>query len=81
MAFSNLYFENGRPLLIAGLRSPFGARPWEDVPALWRRFETYFGKIPAQAGRTAYGLCFTTSEGVEYLAGVEVSRTVDLPNE
>jgi AraC family transcriptional regulator len=73
--------EHGRPLLITGLRSHFADEPWKGIPELWRRFAQHLGKIPGQAGRTAYGLCFLQASGVEYLAGVEVSRSSGLPSD
>jgi AraC family transcriptional regulator len=82
-------FENGKPMLIAGLRDHYTAAPWEGIPAQWQRFHstchalqsTHPGQIPGQIGRTAYGLCFLSSNGVDYLSGVEVSDNAELPNE
>jgi AraC family transcriptional regulator len=73
--------EQGRPLLITGLRSHFAEESWKGIPELWRRFAQHLGKIPGQVGRTAYGLCFLQPSGVEYLAGVEVSRSSGLPSD
>jgi AraC family transcriptional regulator len=73
--------ENGRPLLIAGLRGQFTDEPWSGTPELWQRFAPHLGKIPGQVGRTAYGLCFLLSGGVDYLAGVEVSGVSGLPGD
>jgi AraC family transcriptional regulator len=73
--------ENGKPLLIAGLRSHFTSANWEGIPAQWRRFASYLGKIPGEAGRTAYGLCFQMPDGIDYLSGVEVSGGSGLPSE
>ena len=73
--------ENSRPLLIAGLRSHFREEPWNGTPELWQRFAPYLGRIPGQVGRTAYGLCFLLPNGVDYLAGVEVSSLAGLPSD
>jgi AraC family transcriptional regulator len=73
--------ENSRALLIAGLRGQFRDEPWNGTPELWQRFAPYLGKIPGQVGRTAYGLCFLLSNGVEYLAGIEVSGISGLPGD
>ena len=73
--------ENSRPLLIAGLRSQFADEPWKGTPELWQRFAPYLGKILGQVGRTAYGLCFLLLNGVDYLAGVEVSGSSGLPSD
>ena len=76
-------FENGKSLFIAGLRSHYAAAPWEGVPAQWQRFQSHLGKIPGQVGRAAYGLCFNalSPDGVDYLVGVEVSNSSDLPGD
>jgi AraC family transcriptional regulator len=74
-------FENGKSLVIAGLRSHYAAAPWEGVPAQWQRFQSHLGKIPGQVGRTTYGLCFLLPNGVDYLSGVEVSGSSGLPGE
>jgi AraC family transcriptional regulator len=73
--------ENSRPLLIAGVRGQFTDEPWNGTPELWQRFAPHLGKIPGQVGRTAYGLCFLQSNGVDYLAGVEVSGVSGLPGD
>jgi AraC family transcriptional regulator len=71
--------ENSRPLLIAGLRGQFTGEPWNGTPELWQRFAPHLGKISGQVGPTAYGLCFLLSNGVDYLAGMEVSGVSGLP--
>ena len=74
-------FVNGNPLLIAGLRQSFTGETIREIPLLWQRFAPYLGKIPGQVGRVAYGLCFPTPAGCDYLAGVEVSSGNALPGE
>jgi AraC family transcriptional regulator len=73
--------ENGRALLITGLRSHLSDEPWNDTPELWQRFAAHLGRIPGQVGRTAYGLCFLLPDGVDYLAGVEVAGLAGLPSD
>lgn len=73
-------FENGKALLIAGLRERFESIA--VIPALWQRAMAY--KIPNRVGRVDYGLCFNCLSGEgdsEYLAGVEVSGFSGLPSE
>ncbi|HEY3616501.1 MAG TPA: GyrI-like domain-containing protein [Candidatus Sulfotelmatobacter sp.] len=75
-------FENGRPLLIAGLGGRYSADTLDDLPALWERFSVHIGKVPGQVGRAAYGVCsdmFTGTGSFHYLAGVEVSDSRRLP--
>jgi AraC family transcriptional regulator len=77
-------FENGKALLIAGLRSRYTAETMNNLPAQWQRFAPHIGKIPGQVGGAAYGVCFNASdggEGVEYLSGVEVTSSSGLPGE
>jgi AraC family transcriptional regulator len=76
-------FENGKPLLITGLRVPYDTAPLQGSAAQWQRLATYFGKIPGQIGRFGYGLCFLRPDGVDYLAGVQVAANANsgLPSE
>jgi AraC family transcriptional regulator len=55
----------------------------KNVPELWRRFGPHMGHIPGQVGRVAYGLCFNADslDGIDYLAGVEISSASGLPDE
>jgi AraC family transcriptional regulator len=74
-------FENGKPLLIAGLREHYTSETMKNVPELWQRFAPYIGNIPGQVGRVAYGACFNalSPAGIDYLVGVEVSSLSGLP--
>jgi len=65
-------FEDGRQLLIAGLRER--VKTIKSIPALWQRAMACH--LPKQIGGAAYGLCFNCLGGADsfdYLAGVEVS--------
>jgi AraC family transcriptional regulator len=77
-------FEDGRPLLIAGLANRYTAGTLDDIPALWDRFSVHIGKIPGQVGGAAYGVCsdmFTGAGSFHYLSGVEVSESSALQEE
>jgi AraC family transcriptional regulator len=76
-------FENSRALLIAGLSEHYTSETMKNVPELWRRFAPHMGNIPGQVGRVAYGLCFNADslDGIDYLAGVEISSASGLPDE
>jgi AraC family transcriptional regulator len=67
--------ENLKPLLIAGIKERYTAEGCAAIPAQWQKFLPYFGHIPGQVGRTAYGvLCNSDDAGnTEYLSGVEVA--------
>ena len=72
-------FQDGKPVLIAGLRGHFTPSSWSGIAEQWRRFSSYIGRIPGQIGRTTYGLCFNKSDGIDYLSGLEVSSVERLP--
>ena len=77
-------FENGRPLLIAGLGERYTCESSKAIPALWQRFVPHIGNIPGQVGGgTAYGVrCNIDDEGnFDYIAGVEVTDFSDLAGE
>ena len=76
-------FEKGKALVIAGLREHFDSSRMDELPALWQRFAPHIGKIPGQVGQTAYGVIFSKpgAEGIDYLAGVEVSESAQLPSQ
>ena len=76
-------FLDGKALRIAGLREHYTLETMRNIPELWQRFAPHIGNIPGQVGRVAYGLCFNalSPDGIDYLAGVEVSGSSDLPSE
>ena len=73
-------FEESKALLIAGLRGHFTTENWGEIPEQWERFAS-FGNVPGKIGSAHYGVCFNTSDGVDYLSGVEVSSAAGLPKE
>jgi AraC family transcriptional regulator len=76
-------FESGKALRIAGLCEHYTSETMKNILELWLRFAPHIGHIPGQVGRVAYGLCFNalSPEGMDYLAGVEVSSSSGLPGE
>ncbi len=75
-------FENGRALLIAGLRTDFSHDAIGQIPALWQRFVPYMSRISKRVEQVAYGVCWNSGDtGVDYLAGMEVSACAGLPAE
>jgi AraC family transcriptional regulator len=74
-------FENGQPLLIAGLGERYTNETSKAIPALWQRAAPCFGDIPRRIGRNAFGAaCNGDDEGnFDYIAGVEVADFSDLP--
>jgi AraC family transcriptional regulator len=68
--------EEGRPLMIAGIRGHFTESTHEQIGDQWTRFIPQVGKISGVRGAAAYGVCFDSSlagKGFDYLSGVEVS--------
>jgi AraC family transcriptional regulator len=76
-------FENGKPLLIAGLGERYTWETSKAAPAQWQRFVPYLGNISRQLGRARFGVaCNGDDEGnFDYIAGVEVTDFSDLPAE
>src|SRR5712692_5775830 len=75
--------QNSKASRIAGLRERYTSETMKNIPELWERFGPHIGNIPGQVGRVAYGLCFNAliPDGIDYLAGVEVSGSSDLPGD
>jgi AraC family transcriptional regulator len=67
--------------VIAGLRGHYTRETMSDIPSLWERFVPYLGRIPGQVGVVAYGVCFPSSDGFDYLSGVEVLSGSGLPED
>ena len=56
-------FENGRPLLIAGLGGRYTVDTLDGLSALWDWFSIHFGKVRGQVGRAACGACSDMGTG------------------
>ncbi|AXP01812.1 MULTISPECIES: GyrI-like domain-containing protein [Pseudomonas] len=76
-------FEQGRFQLIAGFGARFTQDTAQDIPLLWEKFLPWLGKVPGQKDEVTYGVCCNPDEegGFEYIAGVEISRLDDLPEQ
>ena len=76
-------FENGKPLLLAGLGERYTWETSKAIPAQWQRFHLYFGAIAGQIGRMAYGVCCNSDDdgNYDYICGVEVASFSELPSE
>lgn len=76
-------FENGKALLIAGLRNDYTPESINDLPVQWQRFAPHIGKVPGQSGRDTFGVCWCpdNAETISYLCGVEVSNFSSLPGD
>lgn len=74
-------FVDGEELLIAGLGERFTADTTQGIAALWQRFVPYIGRVPGQQGWETFGVCCNPQNdgSFEYIAGVLVNRTDDLP--
>ncbi len=77
-------FEEGRPLLLAGLSVRYDGETSSAIPAQWQRFAAYLGTIPGRVDKVrACGLCYNCVEAgnFDYMCGVEVSEKAVLPAE
>jgi AraC family transcriptional regulator len=72
--------EDSEPMLLAGLRDHYTRATMKEIPELWQRFAPYLGKIQGQVGDVTYGVCFPLSDGFDYMAGVEVKGSSELPD-
>lgn len=74
-------FENGKPIMIAGFAERVTSETWDKIDKLWWRFAPHIGSVPGQVGqRVAYGVVTDAGNGIDYLAGVEVSSASGLPD-
>lgn len=76
-------FENGRPLLIAGLGARYNCENLAGIPGQWQRFAPHIGNLPRQVGTAAYGVCCNVDDtgAIDYVCGVEVSDFDVLPGD
>jgi AraC family transcriptional regulator len=76
-------FENGKPMLLAGMMERYNYETVSGIPALWQRFNRHFGTIPGQVGKVAYGVCnnFDDDGNLDYMAAAEVKSFDGLPKE
>jgi AraC family transcriptional regulator len=76
-------FENGKPLLVAGIGERYTWESGAAIPGQWQRFHQTVDEIPDRIGKVAYGVCCNgdDSGNFDYIAGVEVSDFSDLPRQ
>jgi AraC family transcriptional regulator len=75
--------EDRKTLLVAGLMKQYRPETVNEIPLLWQQLSPHLGKIPGQVDRAAYGVVYNmrSPDGFAYLAGVEVSAALDIPDE
>ena len=75
--------ETRKTFLVAGLRERYGEEASRLIPAQWQRFTPYIGAIPQQVNGNTYGVGYNGDDegNIDYICGVEVSTTSDLPTE
>lgn len=80
-------FETRDTFTVAGLRVRYGTMGESstvEIPNQWRRFAPHIGHIPHAVGDLTYGVFYDfdgDAGGFTYIAGVEVSRTDEMPKE
>ena len=74
-------FENGRPLLIAGLGERYTWESSKAIPAHWQRLVPCLGTVPRRLGATTFGVSYNGDDegNFDYIAGCEVSDFSALP--
>jgi AraC family transcriptional regulator len=74
-------FENGRPLLIAGLGERYTWESSKAIPAHWQRLMPHLQTIPRRLGQTTFGVSYNGDDegNFDYIAGCEVSDFSGLP--
>lgn len=74
-------FETLKEMLVAGLSERCHMESGATIPALWQRFNQYYGHVPGQVGDVAYGVCHNSDDAghFDYMAGVEVRDFSDPP--
>jgi AraC family transcriptional regulator len=79
-----LRYEEGRPMLFAGLRRKHSfASMAEDIPRQWQEF-VELGALPGQVGTSRYGaICGgdIAAQTMEYMCAAEVESFAALPKE
>jgi predicted transcriptional regulator YdeE len=73
-------FEEGRPLLLGGLRQRHTfAASTAGIPDQWRRFLSS-PALPGRVGESHYGvMCGSDGVSLEYMCAVEVASLAELP--
>jgi predicted transcriptional regulator YdeE len=77
-------FADGRAFTIAGMGGRYTPATNRDIPALWQQFgPRWFGQVPGQVGRKAYGVCYNFDDqgNLDYVAAVEVDAASPAPAE
>jgi AraC family transcriptional regulator len=76
-------FEQGKPMLIAGISARYHCEQRGGIPSQWQRFLEYFGHIPDQFDQVAYGIVYNTDDAgnMEYMCGTQVRDFAQTPAE
>ena len=78
--FAPSRFEDGQPMLFAGLRRQHTfAEAAQGIAAQWREFNAQ-AALPGRVGASAYGvMCGSSPTGIEYMCAVEVASLAEMP--
>ena len=73
-------FGKRQAFKVAGFSRRFSTQNLAGIPKLWQDFGQYIGSIPGEVPGVAYGVCYNGGgDSFDYLCGVEVLSTSDLP--
>lgn len=69
-------FEDGKPMLLAGLAARYSSETSSGIPAQWQRFLPQIGTIPGRIGKVAYGACYNSDAAgnLDYMCAVQVAE-------
>jgi len=75
-------FGDRNAFKVVGFSRRFSMHNLAGIPKLWQDFGEYIGSIPGEVPGVAYGVCYNGSgDSFDYLCGIEVLSSSDLPQE
>lgn len=75
--------ENGKLLLVAGIKRRYSHDAMAAIPSQWQQFVPHLGQIPGEIAGVTYGICMNPDDDgtLEYMCGVEVSSFDRIPSD
>jgi AraC family transcriptional regulator len=73
--------EEGKALVIAGLKGHYDKATVGDIPKLWEVLDDNIKHLRKRVDGQTYGVCYNAKQGeFDYLAGAEVPAKSDVPS-
>lgn len=74
-------FSDCNTFKVVGFSRRFSMQDTTGIPALWQSFAQHIGAIPGEVPGVTYGVCYNADDdSFDYLCGVEVRSSSDLPH-